>query len=251
MAGAGGTGQGGYLDDGEGGSEASPLLPFPQDTMQNEHIAKRLAGIQTILMGTHQAGSSMSSASKGREREEFINLFLNQIFPSQFRFGSGDITDSSNNKSGQMDVVIEYPFLPSLPVVEGNSPRLYLAEGVAAVIEVKSNIEHQWPEVVATAKQLSKLQRKFGATFSMGKGPEQRIPLYAVGYDGWKKMETVEERIKDAPIDGILVIKDGLFFTPEVNATGPWSLWGLIRCLHLDLTGLKDISADPIAYAVS
>ena len=218
--------------------------------MKNEHIAKRLAGIQTILMGKHQAGFSMSSASKGREREAFINLFVNQIFPSQFRFGSGDITDSSNNKSGQMDVVIEYPFLPSLPVVVGNSPRLYLAEGVAAVIEVKSNIEHQWSEVVATAKQLSKLRRTFGATMSMGKGPEQRIPLYAVGFDGWKKMATLEERIKDAPIAGILVIRQGLFYAPGVNSTSSWSLWGLIGCLHADLTSLKDISANPFAYAL-
>lgn len=219
--------------------------------MKNEHIAKRLAGIQQILMGAHQAGFSISSASKGREREAFINLFVNQIFPSQFRFGSGDITDSSNNKSGQMDVVIEYPFLPSLPVVVGNSPRLYLAEGVAAVIEVKSNIMDQWPEVVATAKQLCKLQRTFGATISMGNLPKQRIPLYAVGYDGWKKMETLKERIEDAPLDGILVIGQKLFFAPTANATGDWSLWGLIGCLHANLTGLKNISADPFAYAVS
>lgn len=218
--------------------------------MKNEHIGKRLAGIQKILMGGHQAGFGMSSASKGGEREVFIKSFLNEIFPSQFRFGSGDITDSSNNKTGQMDVVIEYPFLPSLPVVEGNSPRLYLAEGVAAVIEVKSNIRDQWNEVVATAKQLSKLQRTFGATISTGNSPKQRIPLYAVGYDGWKKMETLKERIEDAPLDGILIIERGLFFTPDVDATGPWSLWGLIGCLHADLTSLKTISASPFAYAL-
>ncbi len=192
----------------------------------------------------------MSSASKGRERETFIDSFLNEIFPSQFRFGSGDITDSSSNKCGQMDVVIEYPFLPSLPVA-GNSPRLYLAEGVAAVIEVKSNVGDQWKEVVASAKRLSKLQRTFGATISMGKRPEPRIPLYAVGYDGWKTMETLQKRIKDAPLDGILVIGQKLFFAPTATARGDWSLWGLIGCLHADLTGLRNISVNPFAYAVS
>lgn len=91
-------------------------------------------------MGAHQAGGSMRSASKGNEREAFINAFLSEILPPQFRFGSGDITDQSANRSGQLDIVIEFPFVPSIPIVAGKSPRLYLAEGVLAVIEVKSDI---------------------------------------------------------------------------------------------------------------
>lgn len=218
--------------------------------MKNKYIEGRLAGIQKVLMGKYEAGGGMSSASKGSERELFINSFLSEVFPEQFRFGTGDITDLSNNKSGQIDVVVEYPFLPSLPVDVSNSPRLYLAEGVAAAIEVKSNIADQWDKVIDTAHKLSTLQRTFGATISMGEAPMQRIPFYAVGYAGWKKMETLEERIKDAPIDGILVIQENLFYTSTATATGVWSLWGLISYLHTNLTSLKNISFQPISYAL-
>ncbi len=79
----------------------------------------------------------MSDSSKGSEREHFIDLFLKEVFPPSYRFGTGDALDSAGNKSGQLDVVVELTFFPSLPALGGGS-RLYLAEGVAAVIEVKS-----------------------------------------------------------------------------------------------------------------
>ena len=97
--------------------------------MEN-HIVKRLAGIQGQLISAHAGGGELSSATKGNEREQFIDLFLSQVFPPIYRFGTGDIIDSNGNKSGQLDVVIEYPFVPSLPLV-GGKPRLYLAEGVS------------------------------------------------------------------------------------------------------------------------
>ena len=102
----------------------------------------------------------MSSASKGNEREAFINGFLSEVLPPQFRFGSGDATDQNGARSGQLDIVVEYPFVPSLPIVAGRSPRLYLAEGIVAVIEVKSDIAKQWDEVMTTANQLASLKEK-------------------------------------------------------------------------------------------
>ena len=108
--------------------------------MLNPHIVQRLTGIQSMLNGAHQSGSTMSAASKGTERAAFIDQFLSQVFTPQFRFGDGDATDKSGAKSGQLDVVIEYPWVPSLPIVGSDKPRLYLAEGVAAVIEVKSDL---------------------------------------------------------------------------------------------------------------
>ena len=152
--------------------------------MANQHIKDRLKGIQKMLMGAHQAGSPMTNASKGNEREAFINAFLSEILPPQFRFGSGDITDQSGDRSGQLDIVIEFPFVPSIPIVAGKSPRLYLAEGVLAVIEVKSDISKQWKEVLRTANSLSKLERNYGTGFTFGAAAGPKIPLYAVGYDG-------------------------------------------------------------------
>src|SRR5690242_12312013 len=102
----------------------------------------------------------MSSASKGEERASFIDSFLANVLPPIYRFGSGDCTDTSGHRSGQLDVVVEYPFAPSPPSVAGSSPtRLYLAESVAAVIEVKSNIAAQWRQAAETAAKLAPLRR--------------------------------------------------------------------------------------------
>jgi hypothetical protein len=108
-------------------------------------------------MALHGAGGDMSAASRGREREHFLELFLYQVFPPTFRFGSGDIMDRRRVRSGQLDFVVEYPFLPSFLLV-GPGPRLYLAAGVAAVIEVKSDLQRQWGEVERSARALRKLQ---------------------------------------------------------------------------------------------
>jgi len=95
----------------------------------------------------------MSAASKGNERRAFVTDFLEALFPSPNRFGTGDCIDTAGNQSGDLDVVVEYPFLDRLTLA-GHS-RLYLAEGIAAVIEVKSNISSQWGEAVGSGTKLS------------------------------------------------------------------------------------------------
>lgn len=217
--------------------------------MANPHIKSRLEGIQSMLMGAHQAGGHLSSASKGHEREAFINGFLSEVLPAQFRFGSGDATDQSGARSGQLDIVVEYPFVPSLPIVAGRSPRLYLAEGIVAVIEVKSDIAGQWEQVTKTAEQLAKLTRKYNYEEGVSIGPRagEKIPLYAVGYEGWQRFEEIKSRVDPAKgINGILVIKHGHFAgqycyldhknQPQTFAcestSSAMALWGLISCLH-------------------
>jgi len=221
--------------------------------MPNEHVLARLTGIQNILMAVHQAGMPMSAATKGREREAFIDDFLTNVMPAPFRFGSGDATDATGQISGQLDVVVEYPFMPSLPVIGGTRTRLYLAESVAAVVEVKSDVASQWDEAVATARKLAALRRSFGAQMIMGHPPGERIPLFVAGYTGWKQVETVAERLRDGPIHGILVIDGSIFVSSAefrgITATGPWALWGLICCLHEATSTLKSASPQPLDYA--
>ncbi len=144
--------------------------------MMNKYIVDRLTGIHQMLLGVHQAGKTMSSSSKGSEREAFVDHFLSKVLTPQFRFGSGDATDQEGRRSGQLDVVVEYPFVPSLPIV-GAMPRLYLAEGIAAVLEVKSDVSGQWGEVEATVSQLSPLQRKYGGGISFGAHATSHIPF--------------------------------------------------------------------------
>jgi len=224
--------------------------------MTNPHIMKRLEGIRQMLVGAHQAGASMSAASKGNERETFIDTFLSGVLTPQYRFGTGDAIDQTGKRSGQLDVVIEYPLVPSLPIVGSNKPRLYLAEGIAAVIEVKSNIATQWEEVLSTSSKLAPLRRRYGSGITMGPGARDRIPLFAVGYTGWKNMETVKQKLSGTSVDGVLVIDSRIFVSNSdffgITCAGtPMVLWSLIVCLHSATSVVTSTgSGVPIKYLV-
>lgn len=161
--------------------------------MPNQHVLSRAAGLQTILNGVHQMNVGLSTATIGQERAGFIDEFLSKVLPPIYRFGTGDATDQTGARSGQLDVVVEYPFAPSLPSIGTGQTRLYLAESVAAVIEVKSNIANQWGQALHTAKQLAPLRRSYGAAMVFGRGPQDKIPLFVVGYTGWSTVETLKQ----------------------------------------------------------
>lgn len=222
--------------------------------MENRHVLERLRGIQQILRGVHQAGAQMSADTKGQERAAFVDQFLSQVLPLPYRFGKGDATDIAGRRSGQLDVVVEYPFSPSLPLGVGTS-RLYLAEGVAAVIEVKSDVAGQWTEVERTARLLAPLTRKMGMLMTTGSEPTPNIPLFVVGYTGWTQLETVQRHLQAAPeVAGVLVIDPGVFVSNArfggIKATGPWAMWGLVSSLYGAVSSLLAAANEPLRYAL-
>jgi hypothetical protein len=217
--------------------------------MSNEYILNRLEGIHIMLKGAHNAGKNLSSSTKGYERDQFIKLFLSQIFPPTFRFGSGDVTDKYGNRSGQLDIVIEFPFLPSIPIIGVDSSRLYMAEGIAAVLEIKSNIKTQWDQVKKTASKLAKVKRDQTHYINSINPPEDNIPFFAIGYEGWREIETIKKKLGKG-INGILVINQGLFVSNSLAKNDywslfeAWSLWGLIYHLHKSLSSIFVASID-------
>ena len=218
--------------------------------MPNQHLIDRLEGTRQFLIGVHQATAASSSATKGTERSEFLNTFLAEALPSIYRFGTGDITDAAGHRSGQIDIVVEHPFAPNLPIQPG-LPRLYLAEGVAAAIEVKSNVGSQWQQVLHTASQLAPLQRTLGFAMSMGGEPLLFVPLFAVGYTGWATLETVQQNLAAANHEtvGILVIDPGIYVSRfGVAAMGPHALWAFICDLYRVSSTLQSAVTDPAAY---
>lgn len=221
--------------------------------MAKQNLQDRLAGIQKSLMALYESGSGMSAASRGREREHFIETFLSRVLPPGYRFGTGDVIDSFGKRSGQLDVVVEFTFLPSVPAL-GGGPRLYLAEGVAAVVEVKSDLSKQWAEVEVTASALRPLRRQFQAPgFTPYGPPPAQIPLFAVGYTGWKQLNSVKERANAGIVDGVLVIDHGLFSTSSTYPNGllvegSLSLWGFICSLHVATTAIVMNAFSPIEY---
>ena len=224
--------------------------------MAVQAILDRLGGIQRMLVGVHQASDPLSSNSKGVEREAFINGFLREVLPSIYRFGTGDVVDLNGNKSGQLDVVVEYPFAPSLPITQ-STPRMYLAEGVAAVIEVKSDLMKQWNEVLYTARKLQPVQAdQSGARSTIGDVPPNQLPLFAVGYTGWTTLETVTQHLANSQnLAAILVIDSGLFTAKGEYGGNPvngsaWALWGLVTCIYRAISHLQATQTDPFRYAL-
>jgi hypothetical protein len=232
-------------------SDHMPRVPRP-----NEHVLARLEGIQNMLMGAYQASHTLSSATKGSEREDFVEQFLSEVLPTPFRFGRGDVTDTFGNRSGQVDVVVEYTFLPSLPLV-GGGERLYLAESVAAILEVKSDLSVQWPEVLATTERLQTLKPRYlGTTIQLPRTrPIPHLPLFAVGYKGWKQLETLESNLGKAgsgsvaALVGALVVEPpGMFVGLGFRVTGAWALWALICCIHEATSYVKERGTSPLDY---
>ena len=208
-----------------------------------------------MLMSVHAATVSSSTASKGTEREAFVRDFLANVLPSIYRFGTGDITDKNGERSGQVDVVVEYPHSPTLPLALGSSStRLYLAEAAAAVIEIKSDISSQWDQVRQTATQLAKVKRTLNNwMIREGQPLGEQIPLFVVGYKGWTSMASLAAKLKDEQglgIWGILVVEHGLFMTAGGLASeGAWALWGMITSLNHITTNLMSASSSPHEYA--
>lgn len=222
--------------------------------MANQLVLDRLKGIQSMLKAVHQSSSGLSTATTGTERCAFIDGFLSGVLPAPFRFGTGDATDRSGKHSGQLDVVVENPFCPSLPIVGGGQIRLYLAEAVAAVIEVKSDVKKQWPQVLETAAKLEPLRRQLRGHAYVGRPPTERIPFFAVGYEGWKQQDTLKAKLGEGTIDGILVIDPGEFASGsnfgDILSSGAAALWGFISCLHEATNALKQNTPQPYEYLV-
>lgn len=220
-------------------------------------MIERLRGIQQQLMGAYLASNPMSSSSKGAARETLVDKFLRQCLPPTYRFGNGDVIDQEGNHSGQIDVVIEHPLGPSLPAVGNEQIRLYLAETVAAAIEVKSDIAGQWNEILKTSSALSSVKRKpelIGMT--LGGEMTPRIPLVAVGYTGWVKASTARDKLREHEnVDAILVIENGIFATSDsfggLEIQGDASLWLAISLLHFIASQIIYMPMRPARYVTT
>jgi hypothetical protein len=182
----------------------------------NPYLKQRLDGLLQHFRAGHLSGSESATANRGTEREAFLLAFLSQVLPPIYRAGCGEITDVEQNRSGQLDIVIEMPWAPSFGF-PGSPVRLYPAEAVGVVIEVKSNVKAQWGEVQNTAAALAKLRQRLSGTSVRGGQLEihrksvERIPVFAVGYKGWTTSGPIEKKLINSELDGILVLDGPLF----------------------------------------
>jgi hypothetical protein len=217
----------------------------------NPYLEQRLLGIQQALIAQHTGGRSLPNASSGSERETFLREFLQKLFPAHRRFATGSITDAQGLISGQVDIVVEYPFIPSFPM-PGTDERLLLAESVAMVIEVKSNLSSQWQEVCNNVGKVKALRRNLNPVMTLGETVEATIPYVAVGYTGYQTLEGLEKRLLATPEqqrpDGVLVINPGIILGFGASATITLALYALCIVINSTLTNLAFATPNLLAY---
>jgi hypothetical protein len=198
----------------------------------NEHVRSRIKAIQDSLLATYRGGVGMPTAMVGGERELVLHGLFREVVPPIYRFGQGAITDATGQLTGQIDLVMELPFGPSLPMPAG-SHRLYLAESVAAVVEIKSDLSSQWDEVeqtVGRVRQLAQdLRQTQGLAQESSSEPDKRIaaiqgiPCYVIGFRGHRTLDGLVSRLEEtastARPHGALVIESGTFVGVTGRAT--------------------------------
>jgi len=193
-------------------------------------------------MAHHAAGKRFPDATKGSEREILIREFLAKVLPPPFRFGTGAVIDCEGRRTGQMDIVVEFPILPSFPT-PGSPERLYLADSVAFAIEVKSDLAAQWQQVEEKATQLSPLRRSWRGHIQMDfaggvkqhDASDSRVPFVAIGFEGYATIDSLQRRLDttsiDARPDSALVVSSGAYASRVRGSTprafGPAGLFAL------------------------
>ena len=186
----------------------------------NNLFKRKLENIHSNMLECHRDSEKYSSSIIGDEREIFQTNLLSKILPSNFRFGSGTITDSKGKETGQIDTVIELPFSLSFPISTGNN-RLYLADSVGAAFEIKSNLYNQWDEAISKVKEIQKLNRYKLIPDEFAILDDLKIPSFIISYKGFKDIDTIFKKLGDIESrywpNGILIIESGIFLGLKNN----------------------------------
>ncbi len=168
---------------------------------------------KVLLSEYNRSKLQKSSNNIGKNREYFCENFLSEVLPPKLHINSGEIWDSSNNKTGQLDIVIIRDDAPSLLI---GSDNIFLAEGVFAVVEVKSNLSKD--KLIESGNSLSKVEKlkiKLGAGISVGYSLNRPLRI-VFAYEGasWKTIvSTINEKNWKDTFDLICILNRGVMIT--------------------------------------
>lgn len=187
-------------------------------------------------MAAFDSAQISSNKSKGDSREGFVKYFLENILPSVYRVGRcGDIVNSDGQKSGEVDIVIENPFSPHF-ITGPSGSKIYLAEGVAAVIEVKSNLDKHWNDVKKKVKKIKEIKRNLKPVVFRSGIDLSSIPTFVVAYKGTHVATKFNEFNL---VDGILIIEKGDFAAHNIHVEGAAGIANFIFSLFNMIDSIK------------
>jgi len=119
-------------------------------------------------------------------REDAVRKFLKEFLPPTYILGKGEIIDSNDNRSSQVDIIICNQYHPF--TVSRSGRGLFFAEGVVCAIEVKSDLssKEEVKRALIQMQSVKKLERKplgdlmFGSEYDLER--TRRIPSIIFTY---------------------------------------------------------------------
>ena len=148
---------------------------------------------------------------KGYGREALTGEFLESHLPDQIDFLTGEIIDTEDNRSSQIDIILQSKNSPKIPLW-GNIHLSY-ADSVIAAIEVKSNLNTDHLNLCLKASQkLKSLKRNTVLEGGNHRKPLKKIPYIIFAFTGLSK-ETIFKKINNFAVRHKL---DPEEFTPDM-----------------------------------
>lgn len=126
---------------------------------------------------------------KGLGREAFISQFLKANLPSEINFVTGEIIDSNDLRSNQIDVILQSFSSPKIPIFE--NIQVSLSDTVISVIEIKSKLTTgSWQRnnhlklALENFESVKSLKRSNLIPGSITHRPHPNTPCVLVAYSG-------------------------------------------------------------------
>jgi len=167
----------------------------------------------------------------GVDREKAFKDFLKQYLPISYRVGKGEIIDNSSGpQSASIDCIICTPYHPY--TFQENTPGLFFAEGVAAVIEVKPDITNltELQRGIKQIQSVKKLTRTLVegcimyGTSPLDKIRYRKIPsfLFSVKSSQLVTLKSnIESYLNSIPLeeqpDSFIILDEGIIFNIKYN----------------------------------
>lgn len=160
-----------------------------------------------------------SPSNLGINREFFFKTFLSSVLPPRLTVRQGEIWDSRGNKTGQLEVVILRDDAASLEFGGPGGADTYLAEGVFAVMEIKSKLTRV--KLREALRGLTKVKSlNVSNSVAMSIGPVMHRPLRCIfSYEGTfgKALKEELKRPENADVaDLVCVLDKGILVSSEI-----------------------------------
>lgn len=173
---------------------------------------------EALLALYNLSGEQKSSINIGDNREIFLNKFLKGSLPKKLSIEKGEIWDKKGNKTEQLDSII---IRDDCPALDFEGKNVYLAEGVFAVIEIKSNLDStQLKRAGKTLERVKNLETKDRAVITTGAHLNRPLRL-VFSYKGakWDTLKSVIDQNNWTDLfdmicilgKGVIISKGGLF----------------------------------------